>query len=225
MNWKMKILYVVMAIVGVYLTLLVNGALAVEGFDPETCPDGPFMSPPYTAYCDYVNTIPGDDSWCYDIDANFDCTPLPPPVCSIGNDCEMQPEFCYRDESGIPMCGAWNPDGPTDCSGNSWPLMPCTDPSLNLCFDEDIPCPEPCGAPGEPECPPEPCGAPGEPECPPPPVEEGQYFMIKKASCLNKTTGQKVVIKDQSMTLDCEAAGLEMSEGDEVVIKMKGIVE
>ena len=73
-------------------------AYAMEGYDPETCPDGPYMSPPYSMYCDYVNYFPGDTvpedmggGLCYDFGAagdgtdgqgnpagNYDCTPPPP---------------------------------------------------------------------------------------------------------------------------------------------------
>jgi hypothetical protein len=112
----------------------------------------------------------------------------------------------------------------SDVCGPEWgDYIPCTDPSLNMCNDEPITCPEPCDPVIDPTCGPPPCDPAVDPMCQPP--VEGRSFTVKKATCFNETTGQRVVVKDQSMTLDCEAAGLEMIEGDEVFIKMKGIVE
>ena len=48
---------------------------------------------------------------------------------------------------------------------------------------------------------------------------------VSKVICKNKTTGQKVVIKDGATCWDCEAAGLVVNPGDKVLIKVKGTVE
>jgi hypothetical protein len=48
---------------------------------------------------------------------------------------------------------------------------------------------------------------------------------VKKVICRNKTTGQKVVIKDGATCWDCEAAGLVVNPGDKVLIKVTGTVE
>ena len=60
-----------------------NGTIIDESscltYNQYTCPEGPF-APPYTAYCDYETTFPGDTDPvgggpCYDINASVDCSP------------------------------------------------------------------------------------------------------------------------------------------------------
>ena len=48
---------------------------------------------------------------------------------------------------------------------------------------------------------------------------------VSKVICKNKTTGQKVVIKDGVTCWDCEEAGLVVNPGDKVLIKVKGTAE
>ena len=70
-----KVLFTVLAIVGVMLTIHISDAMAVDGFDPATCPDGPFDPAVWTAYCPLPE---GQSGLCYDNITNSDCTPLPP---------------------------------------------------------------------------------------------------------------------------------------------------
>jgi hypothetical protein len=176
------------------------------------------------------------------------CDPALEPGCVVGppgefipgeNDCEALDDFCFRNGEGsvnptsnenipvgTPMC--INRGFSDSCNGPEWgDYIPCTDPSFNnLCYDAPITCPEPCDPTVDPFCPGPVCGGVDEPPCPAPPIE-GHFSGLtpKRKVCINKTTGQKVVVKDQAMSLNCEAAGLEMNPGDIVVIKMRGIVD
>ena len=65
---------------------------ACATYNPDTCPEGGYTTPPFTAYCDYVNTFPGDTDpvgggLCYDINSAVECSP----DYSSCPDCNPQP--------------------------------------------------------------------------------------------------------------------------------------
>ena len=47
-------------------------------YNLDTCPDGPYVSPPFGAYCERYNVDPETGLECYDITVNYDCTPIYP---------------------------------------------------------------------------------------------------------------------------------------------------
>ncbi len=79
-------------------------------YDPDTCPEGPF-APPYTAYCDYVTTFPGDTDPagggpCYDINSSIGCSPIYNGLIALDPNAEFPTTSYYMDTEGQSPDGA-----------------------------------------------------------------------------------------------------------------------
>lgn len=98
----------------------------VSGDPNGSCPDGQetfFMDAEAPAGC-----FPNEFGQYTD---QQQCMTEYPAYANMQNDCEMQPEYCGRDENNVPLCG--------DCN-DSGAQMDCTvNPGPQLCNDELVP--------------------------------------------------------------------------------------